>query len=103
MRIDLKKNIIKKQNREINSRQMYAYMHDIFGAQMMDVFDLDNGDIDLRILEPPKKKTESQTDQNPEQNGNMEKAKAAVADGSVTAKGESDRSEQLPKENFQTG
>ena len=50
VRIDLKKNIIKKQNREINSRQIYAYMHDIFGAQMMDVFDLDNADIDLSIL-----------------------------------------------------
>ena len=49
IRIDLKKNIIKKQNREINSRQMYAYMHDVFGAEMMDVFDLDNEDIDLSI------------------------------------------------------
>ena len=103
VRIDLKKNIIKKQNREINSRQMYAYMHDIFGAQMMDVFDLDNGDIDLRILEPPKKKPESQPDQTPGQNGKTEKSKTTVTDGSVTAKGESDRSEQPPKENFQTG
>ena len=103
VRIDLKKNIIKKQNREINSRQMYAYMHDIFGAQMMDVFDLDNGDIDLRILEPPKKKPESQPDQTPGQNGKTEKSKTTVTDGSVTAKGESDHSEQLPKENFQTG
>lgn len=40
VRIDLKKNIIKKQNREINSKEMYAYMHDIFGAQIIDVFDL---------------------------------------------------------------
>lgn len=51
VRIDLKKNIIKKQNREINTRQIYAYMHDIFGADMMDVFDLDNDDVDLSILE----------------------------------------------------
>lgn len=51
VRIDLKKNIIKKQNREINTRQIYAYMHDIFGAEMMDVFDLDNDDIDLSVLE----------------------------------------------------
>lgn len=50
VRIDLKKNIIKKQNREINCRQIYAYMHDIFGAEMMDVFDLDGDDIDLSIL-----------------------------------------------------
>ncbi|MCI8326395.1 MAG: hypothetical protein HFI37_01300 [Lachnospiraceae bacterium] len=40
VRVELKKNIIKKQNREINSREMYAYMHDIFGPQIVDVFDL---------------------------------------------------------------
>ena len=40
MRIDLKKNIIKKQNREINSKEIYSYMHDIFGAQIIDIFDL---------------------------------------------------------------
>ena len=40
MRIDLKKNIIKKQNREINSKEIYSYMHDIFGAEIIDVFDL---------------------------------------------------------------
>ena len=51
VRIDLKKNIIKKQNREINTRQIYAYMHDIFGADMMDVFDLDNDDVDMSIIE----------------------------------------------------
>lgn len=40
IRIDLKKNIIKKQNREINSKEIYSYMHDIFGAQIIDIFDL---------------------------------------------------------------
>lgn len=60
VRIDLKKNIIKKQNREINSRQIYAYMHDIFGAELMDVFDLENDDMDLSVLESsPKKKAEN--------------------------------------------
>jgi hypothetical protein len=62
VRIDLKKNIIKKQNREINSRQIYAFMHDIFGADMMDVFDLDNDDVDMRVLEPPKPKPQPQED-----------------------------------------
>lgn len=40
VRIDLKKNIIRKQNREINNKEMYAYMHDIFGKQIIDIFDL---------------------------------------------------------------
>jgi seryl-tRNA synthetase len=40
VRIDLKKNIIKKQNRDINNREIYAYLHDIFGARVIDMFDL---------------------------------------------------------------
>ena len=40
VRRDLKKNIIKKQNREINNRQIYSYMHDIFGPDVIEMFDL---------------------------------------------------------------
>ena len=40
VRIDLKKNIIRKQNRDINNREMYAYLHDIFGAEVIDIFDI---------------------------------------------------------------
>jgi uncharacterized protein (DUF3084 family) len=41
VRIDLKKNIIRKQNREINNREMYAYLHDIFGPEVLDLFDVE--------------------------------------------------------------
>jgi hypothetical protein len=34
VRIELKKNIIKKQNREINNKEIYSYMHDIFGKDV---------------------------------------------------------------------
>lgn len=44
IRIELKKNIVKKQNCEINNRQIYSYMHDIFGAQLLDIFDLSQED-----------------------------------------------------------
>ncbi len=40
MRIELKKNIIRKQNREINNREIYAYMNDIFGKDIVDLFDI---------------------------------------------------------------
>ena len=40
IRVDLKKNIIRKQNREINNREMYAYLHDIFGPEVIDIFDI---------------------------------------------------------------
>ena len=41
VRIDLKKNIIKKQNRDINNREIYAYLHDICGPQVLDLFDIE--------------------------------------------------------------
>ena len=40
VRVDLKKNIIRKQNRDINNREIYAYLHDIFGPSMLDLFDI---------------------------------------------------------------
>lgn len=88
VRIDLKKNIIKKQNREINCRQIYAYMHDIFGADMMDVFDLDGDDIDLSILETPKRKPASGPDGD------------RAPDGQVTKKDDAAEADR-EKENFE--
>ena len=40
VRVDLKKNIIRKQNRDINHREIYEYLHDIFGASVIDIFDI---------------------------------------------------------------
>lgn len=40
VRVDLKKNIIRKQNRDINNREIYAYLHDILGAEVLDLFDI---------------------------------------------------------------
>ena len=37
----MKKNIIRKQNREINNREIYSYLHDILGAQVIDLFDIE--------------------------------------------------------------
>ena len=41
VRIELKKNIIRKQNRDINNREIYAYLHDICGPQVLDLFDVE--------------------------------------------------------------
>lgn len=39
IRVELKKNIIRKQNREINNREIYSYLHDILGPEVLDLFD----------------------------------------------------------------
>ena len=77
-------------------------MHDLFGAEMMDVFDLDNGDVDLRILEPPKKKPQEQTGQSAADAEKQTEQKAAASDGTVTAKNGGEQTEQHAKENFET-
>ena len=40
IRVELKKNIIKKQNREINNKESYFYMHDVFGKDIINLFDV---------------------------------------------------------------
>lgn len=78
VRKDLKKNIIKKQNREINNRQIYSYMHDIFGAEVIDLFDLKYEDVEQK-LEKKKEtdnKKEADNKKEPDKN-NSEKAEKA--------------------------
>jgi hypothetical protein len=59
VRIDLKKNIIRKQNREINNREMYAYLHDIFGPEVLDLFDVEySEETDSEQVEAPATETE---------------------------------------------
>ena len=73
---------------------MHAYMHGIFGAQMIHLFDLDNDDIDLSILfEKPKKK---EPPQESTENGQQ---KREASDGTVIKKGDGETAEQK-KENF---
>lgn len=40
IREELKNNLVRKQEKEIYNRQMYAYMHDIFGADVIEMFDI---------------------------------------------------------------
>lgn len=40
IRVKLKKNLIRKQEKEINNQELYSYMHDVFGAEVMEIFDM---------------------------------------------------------------
>ncbi|MEE5989045.1 MAG: hypothetical protein BWY61_00540 [Firmicutes bacterium ADurb.Bin354] len=40
VRIELKKNVVRRQECEMKNQQMYFYMHDIFGPDVMDIFDM---------------------------------------------------------------
>lgn len=60
MKQELKKNLVVKQAREVNTRFIYHYLHDIFGGEIMDIFDLENGDLDLSFLNPMNRDEEAQ-------------------------------------------
>lgn len=40
IRIELKKNVVRKQQYEQQNYNVYTYMHDIFGAEVIDIFDM---------------------------------------------------------------
>ncbi len=40
VRIELKKNVVRKQDKEIMNMGLYSYMHDIFGAEVIELFDM---------------------------------------------------------------
>ena len=40
VRVELKKNVIRKQEKEIKNMELYTFMHDIFGADVIDIFDM---------------------------------------------------------------
>lgn len=50
IRIQLKINVVKKQEKELKNQQMYSYMHDIFGPDVIDIFDMKyNPEIEHKI------------------------------------------------------
>ena len=40
IRIELKKNVVRKQEKEVYNEELYAYMHDIFGPEVIEIFDM---------------------------------------------------------------
>ncbi len=40
IRVELKKNVIRKQEKELLNQELYSYMHDIFGPEVIEIFDM---------------------------------------------------------------
>lgn len=40
VRVELKKNVIRKQEKEIKNQELYTFMHNIFGANVIEIFDM---------------------------------------------------------------
>ncbi len=72
VRIELKKNIIKKQNREINNKEIYSYLHDLFGKDVMQLFDVKYEE-ELPI-EAPKEEASATVKRKEEKEANKERS-----------------------------
>lgn len=40
IRVELKKRLVRKQEKELMNQELYSYMHDIFGAEVIELFDM---------------------------------------------------------------
>ena len=60
MRMDLKRNIIKKQQMEVKNVELYSYMNDIFGSEVINLFDIkyDIEDKTRQLMEAAEAKAE---------------------------------------------
>lgn len=64
-RVELKKKLIKKQEMEQRNHAIYSYMHDLFGAEVLDMFDLQYNPEEQHPALPGEgnKKTEKKTEE----------------------------------------
>lgn len=57
IRIELKKRLVEKQEMEQKNQQIYSYMHDVFGAEVLNLFDM--------TYRPNKQQSKKPTGENP--------------------------------------
>lgn len=62
IRIELKKRLVRKQEMEQQNSEIYSYMHDVFGADVVDVFDMQYNPEKKRPVMPSKRKNSSMTE-----------------------------------------
>lgn len=48
IRVELKKRLIRKQEMEQMNQELYSYMHDIFGAEVIEIFDMKYGNYSVQ-------------------------------------------------------
>lgn len=56
IREELKNNLVKKQEMELYNKQMYSYMHDIFGANVIELFDMKYNPLEQAPKKPEENK-----------------------------------------------
>lgn len=81
MRIELKKNVVRKQEAELKNQQIYSYMHDIFGAEVIDIFDMKYNPETEHVIKPASA-APSKTEKKEEAGEKTEDNKESSSEGS---------------------
>lgn len=76
IRRELKKKVIRKQEKEMMNHQLYSYMHDIFGADVIEIFDMKYNPEEGR----GKKKDAAKEDKEPGETQAEEKTEAEASE-----------------------
>ncbi|MBE5847588.1 MAG: hypothetical protein E7300_07890 [Lachnospiraceae bacterium] len=74
-RVELKTKLIQKQQAEIMNHELYSYMHDIFGAEVIDIFDMKYTPSEKK---PAGSKEEPKTDSGSETQDGVQDSKQAA-------------------------
>lgn len=69
IRVELKKRLVRKQEMEQQNHEIYSYMHDVFGADVVNVFDMQYNPEKKRPVMPDNKKSGKKTKENKETDG----------------------------------
>lgn len=72
IRIELKKRLVRKQEMEQQNHEIYSYMHDVFGADVVNVFDMQYNPEKKRPVMPRKIKSARKTENSEEAVGGEE-------------------------------
>lgn len=60
VRVELKNNVVRKQEMEIANQEIYAFMHDIFGSEVIDIFDMKYNPDEKTTIHVKETKTEGE-------------------------------------------
>lgn len=66
IRVELKKRLVRKQEMEQQNHEIYSYMHDVFGADVVEIFDMKYNPERKRPVMPGKRRSGRRTEDNGE-------------------------------------
>ena len=101
VRVKLKKNVIRKHNREINNKEIYSYMHDVFGMEVLNLFDMQNGDFYIGIADDKASDNAGKGKSSNEDAANLSNVELEDVDLDAVAKETKESSEETVEESVE--